>query len=188
MKGIFLLLAGIILIFGIVNYLNILSLSILYPKYFGFLPHKQTSLQANPNYTPAVAKYFCPAPIHPCQGKEIFKDNRSIGLGFKVDNDGPIFAIIPGELSYDEISSEAAMMTATIAGKGNAKGYLATYNFVGKKTGDKDIREVLGGELAGTALSGSFVLKKPEYRGINLIFKLQDQNGRVVPLTPSDFQ
>jgi len=51
---------AIMLFFGLLNYFNILSLSKLYPKQFGFLPHRmvpQLTPTQSPNYSQTVFQY-----------------------------------------------------------------------------------------------------------------------------------
>lgn len=58
--GILFLIIGVLVIFGVLNYFNILSLSRLYPNLFGSLPHKQiskTNLSFGPTPTPKTFLY-----------------------------------------------------------------------------------------------------------------------------------
>jgi hypothetical protein len=46
----------IIVLFGVLNYFNILSLSTLYPNQLGFLPHQQTANKQSPNASRSTPK------------------------------------------------------------------------------------------------------------------------------------
>lgn len=178
---------AIALFFGVLNYFNIISLSTLYPKYFGFLPQKQSLSQTKPN---SVAKYFCPAPIRPCDGKMVFRNNSYVGIAFKLSNADPILAAISGDLIYrDKNATQSSVRdTAIIVGKtGETKGYTALYDFLGAKIGDKLTRIVLAQDKIGIATAGSY-LKDPQYKGINLIFRIHNPQGSILRLVPSDFQ
>lgn len=84
----------LILIFGILNYFNILSISELYPKYLSFLPRKIVS----PNQS--NLQLFCPSLREFCQkGEGVVKDGNYIGFGGKLASGSAIFAAFDGVLS-----------------------------------------------------------------------------------------
>lgn len=93
----------LILLFGILNYFNILSLSELYPQ-LGFLPKKMdqtsevTSTQRNTNVLPI--KLSCPSVPEFCQAENgIVKDGNYIGFGSKLASGSAILAAFDGILS-----------------------------------------------------------------------------------------
>ena len=84
----------LILLFGILNYFNILSLSSLYPQ-LGFLPQKNMSQTIS-----TLNKLSCPSLKEFCQkGKSIIKDGKYIGFGGKLASASAIFAAFDGILS-----------------------------------------------------------------------------------------
>lgn len=84
----------LILLFGILNYFNILSISELYPKYLSFLPRKNVSLnQSNPKIPCPSLKEFCQ------KGEGVMKDGKYIGFGGKLASASAIFAAFDGVLS-----------------------------------------------------------------------------------------
>ena len=84
----------LILLFGILNYFNILSLSSLYPQ-LGFLPQKNVSQTIS-----TLNKLSCPSLKEFCQkGESIIKDGKYIGFGGKLASGSTIFAAFDGVLS-----------------------------------------------------------------------------------------
>ena len=84
----------LILLFGILNYFNILSLSSLYPQ-LGFLPQKNVSQTIS-----TLNKLSCPSLKEFCQkGESIIKDGKYIGFGGKLASASAIFAAFDGILS-----------------------------------------------------------------------------------------
>lgn len=196
--GILLLVFCIIIFFELLNYFNIISLSALYPKLFGFLPHRTTQssgLNSNSSNSSVVTlpiKIVCPAPISPCTGKDMFRNNAYAGIGFTVKNGYPISAAIPGTITFrDRNATKGSIFflpdDVYILGSGNAKNYVAVYDFIGDKLGKNFIDNVLQGQPIATASPGSLIDFQDSKR-VNLIFRIQDLNGRVLPLSSSNFQ
>ena len=84
----------LILLFGTLNYFNILSLSALYPQ-LGFLPQNQVSPTISP-----LNQLSCPSLKEFCQkGEGVVKDGKYIGFGGKLASGSTIFAAFDGVLS-----------------------------------------------------------------------------------------
>ena len=84
----------LILLFGTLNYFNILSLSALYPQ-LGFLPQNQVSPTISP-----FNQLSCPSLKEFCQkGEGVIKDGKYIGFGGKLASGSAIFAAFDGALS-----------------------------------------------------------------------------------------
>jgi len=96
----------LVLVFGTLNYFNILPISKLWPNQFGFLPHKQSkqesnvAIQQSNNVTPIPrTKIFCPSVKEFCEkGQGIVKD-QYVGLGYKLSSGSAIFAAFDGNLT-----------------------------------------------------------------------------------------
>lgn len=196
--GISELILGVLIIFFVLNYFNILSLSNIYPGIFGYLPHRTVSRsnlsQNTPNSssnTPAIT-LTCPTLIHPCQGKDMLKNGIYSGIGFTVQKDNPIFAAISGDITYkDKNASQSSIPPipddAYILGTGNDKGYIAIYDFVGQKLGNELRKSLSAGDPIAIASTGGLIDFQDSKR-INLIFRLQSVNGNIIPLSASDFK
>lgn len=87
------LLALFILILGILNYFNILSLSRLYPDKFASLPH-QTPKSVQKIPTP-VLTLKCPVPQELCDAAEVIVYKNNPALAYKLPDDTPITSIAP---------------------------------------------------------------------------------------------
>ena len=97
----------LVLLFGILNYFNILSLSALYPKQLGFLPQNQVSPTIS-----TLNQLSCPSLKEFCQkGEGVIKDGKYIGFGGKLASGNAIFAAFDGNLS--------TALSPTSAGNGN---------------------------------------------------------------------
>ena len=113
--GFEILFIGIVIIFltGILNYFNILPLSSLFPNYLGFLPHQQSKQESNVtiqqfnnvsptnNVTPALrTKFSCPSVKEFCENAQaVIKDQKYVGLGYKLSSGSAIFAAFDGDLT-----------------------------------------------------------------------------------------
>ena len=97
----------LVLVFGTLNYFNILPISKLWPNQFGFLPHKQSkqesnvAIQQSNNVTPIPrTKIFCPSVKEFCEkGEGVIKDQKYIGLGYRLSSGSAIFAAFDGNLT-----------------------------------------------------------------------------------------
>lgn len=93
----------LVLLFGILNYFNILSISSLWPNQFGFLPQRLNQ-KLQPISTIGKAphipfKISCPSVKAFCEkGQGIVKD-QYVGLGYILPSGTPIFAAFNGNLS-----------------------------------------------------------------------------------------
>ena len=84
----------LILLFGTLNYFNILSLSALYPQ-LSFLPQKKV-----PPTISTLHQLSCPSLKEFCQkGEGVVKDGKYIGFGGKLASASAIFAAFDGILS-----------------------------------------------------------------------------------------
>ena len=101
--GIVLVLAVTILL--LLNYFNILSLSSLYPNFFGFLPHQPISSKtstSDPNLIGAdqITKIQCPVETKYClQGKKVEEgqeDAKSYWYDWRLPSTSPILAVFDG--------------------------------------------------------------------------------------------
>lgn len=169
-------------ILGALNYFNILSFSQLYPNLFGRLPHQGTNY-SGPLSTPQAKieqkEFICPSPLNPCEGKKVYSSKGNLlGLGFIAQ--GNVLAAISGEINFESKEEGEIDEFATIVNKD--KGYKATYNFIGEKT--KNLSpSVVAGEPIGSSSATFF-----EGKEVNLIFKLEDRDGKYMNLSASDFQ
>ena len=92
----------LVLVFGILNYFNILRLSEIFPNYLGFLPRKEvptgTSQQLN-NVTIKQLKIPCPSVKEFCEkGQGIVKD-QYVGFGYRLSSGSAIFAAFDGNVT-----------------------------------------------------------------------------------------
>ena len=106
-KSFIFVLISLVIIFGTLNYFNILRLSELFPNYLGFLPHQQSKQESNPaiqqsnNVTPIPrTNIFCPSVKEFCEkGEGVIKDQKYIGLGYRLSSGSAIFAAFDGNLT-----------------------------------------------------------------------------------------
>lgn len=103
--GILLVVIVVILVFGALNYFNILRLSEIFPNYLSFLPHKQSKQFVSPtgrlnNVTLNLrTKLSCPSVKAFCEkGQGVVKD-QYVGLGYRLPSGSPIFAAFDGNLT-----------------------------------------------------------------------------------------
>jgi len=97
----------LVLLFGILNYFNILSLSTLYPKQLGFLPQNQVSPTIS-----SLNRLSCPSLKEFCEkGQGIFKDGQYVGLGYSLSSENAIFAAFDGNLSIALSPTSAGALT-----------------------------------------------------------------------------
>lgn len=183
---------GLAIFFVILNFFNIISLSNLYPNQFGFLPHKSFPIPNPINYDPIPKNdlsVYCPVAAYPCGGKEIFDGKNFIGIGFKVMEGKEIYAVISGDAIFKDsqtATKSSILDTAIIIGKDKNAGYTAIYDFLGTIP-NSEFRQILTGETVGIATRGNYLKGKPDYKGINFVFRLQDDKGNIIKITPSDF-
>lgn len=134
----------------------------------------------------------CPAPVTPCSGKEMLKNNYYAGIGFTVKDGYPIFAAIPGTITFrDREAPKGSTFNLPddiyILGSGKAKNYVAVYDFIGDKLGNNMIYNLSQGQAIATASAGNLI-DFQDSKHINLIFRLQNTKGEIIPISPSDFQ
>lgn len=142
-------LIALILVFGTLNYFNILKLSEIFPNYLGWLPHKEvptgTSQLNNvtivPTIKPTVSlpslKFSCPSVKEFCErGSDVIIDGKYLGWGDKLSTGSAIFAAFDGEVS-SSISTVSATTFRTAYLDNKGLGLRATYFLKGRiiKTG-----------------------------------------------------
>src|SRR5690349_19183596 len=78
-------LPGLILViigaFLVLNYFNVISLSQLYPKYFGSLPHVPLNELGRPRFG---VNLLCPTIADPCGGEQVIQNGKYVGVGFVI--------------------------------------------------------------------------------------------------------
>ncbi len=129
--GILGLIVGILLIFGVLNYFNILSLSRIYPNLFGSLPHKSLST-AQTTVPKEPVTIGCPVEENFCKNAQIlyFPHTKAYqGLGWNLPKGSPIKAVFDGKLSKDDISGPRGYFRAVLLRSNDGK-YEARYIFI----------------------------------------------------------
>lgn len=179
--GIFGLILGVIFIFLILNYFNILSLSTLYPKYFGSLPHAPYNFISR---TPQEKKIpICPVSKEFCKtGVPIYDGSKFLGIGYKLPIGNKIFTSIPGTAVFGGTEDKSAGILShakiTIGGSDPWQGYTATYEYFGLPIqGNTQTGSVFQGAQLGAVWGGKFPDKSP-YNGINVLVLVQSKNGQ----------
>ena len=187
-----------VLLFGILNYLNVLSLSKLYPETFGFLPHvgKQPVVLI-PTPTPKIIPTFpCPVDQNPCPPAEFIPTSidepEFQGLGYSnIASGTAVLALFDG--TYERLKKTLTRndpivdrTTVTILSQDGK--LRAEYIFQGVP-----LKEAIGatdstvskGEPIGK-LGGEGVGQRAFYEMYNLIFSLQDETLQYLKLEPSN--
>lgn len=187
--GLILLVFGVIAFFIVLDRLKIISLSVLLP---GKMPFTNQFIQT-PNPSAGLPiQIRCPGLISPCTGKDMLKNNKYAGIGFTVSDRYPVVAAIQGTITFrDRNASPSSIFNlpddAYILGTGNAKGYVAVYDFVGEKIGKNLIANVSEGDPIASVSAGNLI-DFQDSKGINLVFRLQDLKGNIIPLSSSNFK
>lgn len=178
--GILGLILGVLFIFGVLNYFNVLSLSRLYPNLFGSLPHKTTFNKISNLPTPApleIKTFTCPVDKDCNSGEKVSILNAIppfYGIGYvKLSAGTKLLAIIPGDVAQGAsvgktgsnnlivITNKILNLEADYSFIGTSSAFLA-----GKRTvNQKD--EI--GILLGTPLEKTF-----QQKSYILIISLQD--------------
>lgn len=130
--GILGLILGVLVIFFVLNYFNILSLSALYPNKFNWLP-KQTTINRNFNIQ-KVKTLTCPVDSN-CNSGEVVYISKTIppfyGIGYaKLPAGTKLLAMIPGSVAQGvSIGKNNSNNIITITNK--SLGIEADYSFIG---------------------------------------------------------
>ncbi|RJP47383.1 MAG: hypothetical protein C4584_00455 [Armatimonadetes bacterium] len=94
-------LAALVVLFLIIllllNYLNILSLSKMFPAQLGWLPHKPFELKGNITYS-NVLPVSCPVEKDICNTKKQLDDGQFKAVGFNLKEDARVLAAFDGKL------------------------------------------------------------------------------------------
>lgn len=91
----------IVLIFGTLNYFNVLRLSEIFPNKLGFLPSPTGGLSNTPHI-----KISCPSVKAFCaKGQGVVKD-QYLGLGYTLPPGSPIFAAFDGNLTVGKTTQQ----------------------------------------------------------------------------------
>lgn len=184
----------LVLIFGILNYFNLISISKLYPNVFGLLPHQpfphtQEMQPTSPATDLQNLVLPCPLQLDPCPVSERIPtsvdDPNFQGLGYsKIASDTAVIAVFDGTYQSLEQKMPTGLLRTSIS-IFDAKGIRqATYIFQGLriKSGSGQISK---GDAIGK-LGQDTVGKRGYYKEYNLIFSLQDiQNNLYLRLEPS---
>ncbi len=177
--GVALLVLGVILFFGTLNYFNIISLSSLYPNQFGSLPHsgaqRPTASETNLPITCPVEKNFCN------KGKDLYEGNKFLGIGYNLPIGKKIIASIPGTVVFGGAEDKSKGITShakiVIGGTGQSQGYVATYEYFGLPSNkNTQTKSVSYGEELGAVWGGSFPKTLP-YGGINVLVIIKTNSG-----------
>lgn len=168
--GILGLILGVLVIFFVLNYFNILSLSSLYPNLFGPLPHR-TSKNNQIASIPEITTFTCPVDKN-CNTGEVLSLAKAIppyyGLGYeKLETGTKLLAIIPGEIAQGmSVGKTSSNNLITITNK--TLGLEADYSFIGtssaflngKKTANQkdEIGLLFGTPLTETSFQKKYVL------------------------------
>jgi len=167
-------------IFLVLNFFNVISLSQLYPKYFGSLPHVPLGELGKGRFG---INLLCPTIADPCGGEQVIQNGKYVGVGFVIPPGVDFRAVFLGTAVLKPEKAPAASHV-NITGKGEAMGYEAVYDyFAGSGSAQFLVRDVSRGETLAKVGLGSF-----DQKGTNLIFKLMDKNGKNIELKPSDFR
>lgn len=196
-KGIFLGLVSIVILFLILNYFNIIPPSSrLYPQWFGSLPHKPYTIQVpktsqQTNATPPSSggtggdlTLRCPTVKDFCEtGRDIFANGTYAGFGTTLPSGSTLTAVFSGVLTIETTPSpveEKENITAVYID--NAELDLrATYYFKGSV--QKETGEVKTGEIIGT-------VDQP-MTTTSLLFLLTQgdpENEEYIPLSKENFE
>ncbi len=166
--------------FFVLNYFNVISLSLLYPKYFGSLPHQSLNL---PRIGSSINILSCPIGATPCGGKQLIVNGKYYGFGFQVPTGMTLRAVFTGTAVFKPEKEGASHINIT--GKGDATGYEAVYDYFGSSSDSAQFKvmDVSQDEFMNRIGNGTF-----DQNGTNLIFRLLDKNGKDVELKPIDFR
>lgn len=183
----------LVVVFVILNYFNILSLSSLYPKQLSFLPHRpivdKTTII---NKKPSKLVIKCPVPKEYCdKGKEIVYQGQNLGLGFLLPKDTVIKAAFAGEVEIGSASGGKLKVkkhpTADLYGKEDFNGYIASYDLFGILAVTSDDKTITKGDTIGAITEGSYPEEEP-FGGVNLIFYITRGNSNNPPISLSEFE
>lgn len=199
--GFFLTFGIIILIFFLLNYLNIFSLSSIYPKTLGFLPHRefassQKKIAQTINLNVPIA---CPVAKEECQKAKIaeFKIpntnvSRYEGIGFPGTAGEAVKAVFDGSYTIVQASMGKSYQRMLFLTRVDGK-YEATYTTVSNQamTGAESQKYGLAQKVTrGNSLFNLSGITFKDFNGPDISLKLSIQNkqekAKIINLQPQD--
>lgn len=183
------------------NYFNILSLSALSPKLFGFLPHRPIAEKQTGKNKPVangIITIGCPVPKEFCsQGKIITYQGKLVGMGFTLPKGTAVLAAFKGTVSEGSRGGGTIKIknhpVRWLEGQGDLAGYIAAYDFFAETVPsylpDGGVKVFSQNEKLGTITSDSYPAGEP-FASVNLIFTINQGNkyGEPLPFEKVKFQ
>lgn len=177
------ILAVIAIFFGVLNYFNILSLSSLYPKYFGSLPHQplsQSTQTISTNFTLQKTSYSCPLDAKYCKNGEVVVVPDVIppfyGIGYaNAASETAVLAVVPGQYSSGVSVGKNGKKSTVLAIINEEMGVEVDYSLEGtayipKAPGRNIVNQ---GDTIGF-LNGEYLDKGLFDKPYNLVVSIQD--------------
>lgn len=204
----------LLLAFFALNYFNIISLSRLYPKQFGFLPHqpfsKTQALKKSPlqttsppalNQSPATTSqtptqkliFPCPLKLDPCPKPEAITRHSNIpnfqGLGYNdIASGSAVLALLDGTYDLQQYDATGSYKEKgpVLAVKVKGNDALATYQLRGTAVKEVPSTGNPVSQKEVLALTGKEQLGMQRFgKWYDMVIFVQDQQGNYLKLQPT---